>query len=95
MMGIRYGFNSDRHRRQGYPDVVTKSQLINYQGWTEGLVRQYLGEPDEEGVNPTGRSRISACLYHVARVRQALGENPELQAKINAKNLRQARKKGA
>lgn len=74
------GFNSASTRRRGYPDVVMRSSLINHQGWTPALVKRHLGEPDEMGVNPTGRHRPDVALYHVARVKQVLEANDRLRS---------------
>jgi hypothetical protein len=57
-------------------------------GWTEGLIKQFLGPPDSTYTNPHYRSSPPARLYLVVRVEQA----EQVSAFLDAKGKAQVRR---
>ncbi|SRR5258708_36382399 len=47
--------------------AITKTDLIT-RGWTEGLIKKHLGEPDELKTNPHYKSGPPMRLYSMSRV---------------------------
>jgi hypothetical protein len=60
--------------------LVTKSGLVA-RGWTEGLIKKHLGEPDELKTNPHYKSGPPMCLYSMSRVEPFEKEAWFLEAK--------------
>lgn len=40
-----------------YPPLISEAKLIRERGWTDGLIRRYLGPPDALAVNPVRGDR--------------------------------------
>ena len=60
-----------------------KKDLLR-RGWTEGLIKRFLGQPDD---TPHRYGGGYYCVYHAARVRQAEA-NPEWQQAVNRRKNR-------
>ncbi len=51
-------------------EKITQSRLISERGWTKGLIRELLGEPDVFLDNPHYKSAAPMRLYFLDRVKQ-------------------------
>jgi hypothetical protein len=64
--------------------MITPSRLKSERGWTDGLIKTYLGEPDDTAPNPNYRSGPRMRLYLLTRV-EAAESSAEWQAAKAAK----------
>ena len=53
------------------PPHITISRMKSERGWTDGLVRTHLGDPDKLAPNPHYRSAPEMRLYRLDRVEAA------------------------
>ena len=68
------------------PVWITPARLKSERGWTDGLIKRYLGEPDKLVPNPHyRRARAKMRLYDLARVVQA-EEHKKALKEVNATN---------
>lgn len=74
------------------PKVLTLTDL-HARGWTDALVKQFLGEPDATKPNPHYRKAAPMRLYALARVEQAESREEWQQAKAKASRRSEASKK--
>ena len=62
---------------------ISKS-LLKQRGWTEGMIKTFLGEPDTEKDNPMYRSAASMKLYDMKRVLAAESGESFKERKLKA-----------
>ncbi|MBV9689891.1 MAG: hypothetical protein JO202_09290 [Ktedonobacteraceae bacterium] len=74
------------------PKMLTLTDL-KARGWTDALVKQFLGEPDATKPNPHYRKAAPMRLYALARVEQAESQEEWQQAKARASRRSEASKK--
>ena len=60
---------------------IVKSELKSKQGWTEGLIKRFLPEPDETEKNPHYSTGSPMLLYDLKRV-SAIEEIPEFKERM-------------
>lgn len=65
---------------QAKSEFVYRATLIK-RGWTVGMIRRYLGDPDKLANNPHHMSGPRAQLYNLARV-EAAEKAPMIQARL-------------
>lgn len=63
-----------------YDDYTTKSRLKE-QGWTDGMIKKLLGEPDTTKPNPMYKSAAPMALYLVTRVQKVEASEAFREAK--------------
>lgn len=72
----------------------SKSQL-KQRGWTEKLIREFLGEPDESSENPHYSCAAPVCFFSMKRVHRSEKSKRFLRAKQVADQRKAAAKKAA
>ncbi len=83
----------DQHQQatSNTPKIVSLKDLKE-RGWTEALIKQFLGEPDVLKPNPYYRKAAPMQLYSPARIEQAESQEAWQQAKARASVRSQASK---
>jgi hypothetical protein len=71
-------------------DHITPTTLKQERGWTDGLIKRFLGEPDTYAPNPHYRSGPSMRLYDLERV-TAAEESADFKAAFSAMAERRAK----
>lgn len=74
--------------------LITKSTAIE-QGWTEGLIKKFLGEPDELKTNPNYKSGPPMRLYNIERIAETAARPEVATALAKVAAQRTNRKAGA
>lgn len=57
--------------KPGLPKKYAQSELKDERGWTDALVRKFLGQPDELKTNPYYKKAPKMKLYSLARIEKA------------------------
>lgn len=73
--------------RSARSDLLTKATLKS-QGWTEALIKQFLGEPDETPPNPKYANASPMCLYRLNRVQDVEKTGAFQEARRKAESRR-------
>src|ERR1035438_4311183 len=87
--------NAKERRKVVKPDDIqyrSKAKL-KARGWTEGLIRRFLGKPDKEKPNPRYASAKPMKLYKTQRVDKAESSSEFQEAQSSLKISREAAKK--
>jgi hypothetical protein len=83
--------NQGEKEESAEAELLTRSQL-KQRGWTEGLIANFLGQPDALKPNPRYRSAAPMRLYALARV-EAIEMEPAFGAARVRAGLRSQRAK--
>lgn len=75
------------------PFYCTKKNLIE-QGWTEGMIKKRLGQPDTEAKNPHYSSSEPVKLYLKARVDKIIEADEKLQQQLKERILKRKKDRG-
>lgn len=75
-------------------EFITKTSLKDRE-WTDGLIKQFLPEPDKRKQNPCYRNAADMCLYKLSRVEIIESSEEFSAAKNRLKNRINASKKAA
>ena len=73
----------------GIPPGYVSVAGLKRSGWTDGLIRKLLGEPDRTARNPKFRRAAPMRLYRISRVKEAEGR-PEFANKASSEPRRAA-----
>ncbi|HZU01314.1 MAG TPA: hypothetical protein VFA10_16715 [Ktedonobacteraceae bacterium] len=73
------------------PEMLNK-QSLKERGWTEALIKRFLGEPDATKPNPHYKKAAPMQLYTLARVEEAEKDEAWQQAKLQASKRGEASK---
>jgi hypothetical protein len=76
-------------------EYVTKAGLKGKRGWTDGLIRDFLGEPDQTKKNPHYSRGAPMCLYALSRVEAVEATEEFIQRMAKIKSRRRTAKRAA
>lgn len=76
-----------------YNDYTTKPRLKE-QGWTDGMIKKLLGDPDATRPNPMYKSAAPMTLYLVSRVQQVEASEAFREAKAKSVGRKASAQKG-
>jgi hypothetical protein len=75
-------------------DYITPTRLKSDRGWTDALIKRFLGDPDELAVNPNYSSGPRMRLYDIDRV-MAVEATKDCQIALAQKAASRAKAKGS
>ena len=81
-------------KKKDKPEMISASGLKGKRDWTDGLIEQFLPEPDETARNPHFRSAAPMRLYLLERVLEIEESEQWLVAFAVAQSRRASAKKG-
>ena len=73
------------------PKTHFSAASLKHRGWTDAMIRDHLGDPDKQGVNPHYRSGPQTRLYSIERVERIETTEAFQQRLTQANTRRQAR----
>ena len=86
---IKYGSDYIKQKYGHY-----KTSELKELGWTDGLIKKYLGKPDCHALNPVYVSKALMKLYSISRVEEVTQSRdlaPLLAAQIEKRTQRRSR----